>query len=486
MERKEHFYDAAEVPLCVDLDETLTRSNMLFEGAAKVLRTRPAAAVALACWAIRGRAQLKARIAEGAEVDVRLLPYNPDVISLITSERERHREIVLVTGADRRHANAVADHLGIFDTVLASDGNVNLTGKRKLALLTARYGAGNFDYVGNARSDLIVWRGSRLALVAGASPAVRRAAVRWGNADVSMPPCVPRWPALLRAMRPHQWIKNALIFLPLLFAHRLYDLAALRNDAIAFVAFSLTASAIYLFNDIIDLEHDRRHTAKRERPFASGDLPLAAGFAMAPALLFAATLLACAVSPQFALVVLGYATLSLAYSLSLKSVALLDVIVLAGLYVSRIIAGSVASGVVASFWLLAFALFMFSSLAMLKRYSELLALRRDRPLSVAGRDYSTGDSEIVAMFGIGNGYVAVLIVALYINGDMVRGLYAHPAILWGVCPILLYWISRIWLVAHRGRMHEDPIVFAIRDRASIVVAALILIVGCLATIPIRF
>ncbi len=474
------------VPLCVDLDGTLTPSDLLCEGVAKLLRTRPRSAFKLLAWTLNGKAYLKQRIADCAAVDARVLPYNMELLSFVRAEHARNRKIVLITGADRRAADAVAAHLGVFDSVCASDGKVNLTGQRKASVLLESYGHQRFDYVGNDRSDLHVWRHARRALVVDAKPSVRRAAKRGGNADLSLSAAKSWWPPLLQAMRPHQWIKNLLIFLPLIFAHRISDATAVGHDVLAFISFSIAASAIYLVNDMADLEHDRKHRTKRKRPFASGTLPLRLGFVLAPALLIAGLGLALVVSPAFAAIVAGYVILSLTYSFSLKQIALLDVIVLAGLYTSRIIAGSVAAGVVASFWLLAFALFMFTSLAMVKRYSELLVLRTQGTQAVHGRDYSTNDSEIVAMFGIGSGYVAVLVVALYINGDLVRHLYAHPGVLWGICPILLYWVSRIWLIAHRGDMHDDPILFAIRDRTSLIVAVLVLAVGLAAMLPVHF
>jgi 4-hydroxybenzoate polyprenyltransferase/phosphoserine phosphatase len=486
VERENELSREALIPLCVDLDGTLTPSDLLDEGVAKLLRTRPRSAFKLIAWTLAGKAYLKQQVADRAAVDARVLPYNTKLLAFLDAERAKRRKIVLITGADRRAADAVAAHLGVFDSVYASDGSTNLTGARKAEMLVENYGERLFDYVGNGRSDLPVWRHARRALVVDADPAVRRAADRAGNADLSLGVKKSWWPSLLRAMRPHQWIKNLLIFLPLIFAHRISDGRAVFHDVLAFISFSIAASAIYLINDLADLENDRKHRTKRRRPFASGALPLRIGFAFAPGLLALGIALALVVSPAFAAMVVGYVILSLTYSFSLKQIALLDVIVLAGLYTSRIIAGSVAAGVVASFWLLAFALFMFTSLAMVKRYSELLALRAAGNSAVSGRDYSITDSDMIAMFGVGSGYVAVLVVALYINGDLVRHLYAHPGVLWGICPILLYWISRVWLIAHRGDMHDDPILFAIRDRTSLVVAMMIVAVGLAAMLPVRF
>lgn len=477
--------DDLSIPLCVDLDGTLTPSDILLEGALKLVRVQPLASLAMLRWALQGKANLKDQIAKRVGLDIAVLPFNETVLDFLRHESERGREIILVTAANEEPARQIAAQCGVFASVLASTEEHNLSGRSKHMMLEERYGAGCFDYIGNARSDLVVWRSARRAFVVGAGKGVQRAASRQGNADLGLARPRRVWASLLRAMRPHQWLKNVLIFLPLLFAHRISDTSAIARDLLAFLSFSLCASGIYVVNDLLDLENDRRHRTKRLRPFACGAVPISLGLIAAPVLLAAGLLTAFAVAPYFYIMAAGYVTLSMAYSLALKRIVLLDVVVLAGLYTCRIVAGAVAAEVVASFWLLAFALFMFSSLAMVKRYSELLAVRTDRPLTVAGRDYSTSDSDMVAMLGVASGYVAVLVVALYINGDLVRHLYAHPGVLWGICPILLYWISRVWLIAHRGLMHDDPILFAMKDPVSLVVAGLVAVVGLVAMVPIR-
>lgn len=476
-------YGSEEPPLCVDLDGTLVRTDTLLETAALFARTHPTHAWRLPSWLFRGRAYFKHRLASQTAIDPSTLPYNEELLERLRGERARGRRLVLVTAADASIAERVAGYLGIFTDVIASDGESNLKGERKRDKLVELFGEKKFDYAGDARSDLPVWNASRTPILVNAARSVTEAAPPEADRSLAARPSV--WLALLRALRPHQWLKNILIFIPLLMSHRILDGSAFALDVVAFVAFSLCASGIYLVNDFFDLPSDRRHRTKRYRPLASGTLPLGLALATASLLIVAALAIAAALSAQFVLVIVGYLALTLAYSLALKRVVMLDVVLLAMLYASRLLAGSVAASVGISFWLLAFALFMFLSLAMLKRYSELLGLRAGPIASVNGRDYMTTDTEMIAMFGVASGYVAVLVVALYIHGDLVRSLYAHPDLLWGICPVLLYWVSRTWLTAQRGAVNDDPILFAIQDRTSIVVAALCLAIGLLATLKLE-
>ncbi len=475
---------SCEPPLCVDLDGTLVRTDTLLESVAVFLRAEPWRAWRLLPALLRGRAALKREIASHVSLDPATLPYNAALLDRLRCEHARGRRLVLISAADLSIAARIASYLGIFSEVVASDGERNLKGRAKCDALIERYGEQNFDYAGDAHADLIVWRAARRAVVVNASQSVTSAAPR--DADRSLSERPPFWPALLRAVRPHQWLKNVLIFIPLLMSHRVFDGAAIGRDVAAFVAFSLCASGLYIINDFLDLQSDRVHRSKQSRPLAAGDIALSQALWMACALVAVSVAIGVAISPAFALVLVGYLVLTAGYSLSMKRIVLLDVFILALLYAARIFAGAVAAGVVASFWLLTFALFMFTSLALLKRYSELIALRTESLTLVNGRSYATADMQMISMFGIGSGYIAVLVVAMYIHGDLVRSLYAHPALLGAIAPVLLYWISRTWLIAHRGEMHDDPILFALKDRASIAVAALCLGIGLLATLRISF
>jgi 4-hydroxybenzoate polyprenyltransferase len=280
--------------------------------------------------------------------------------------------------------------------------------------------------------------------------------------------------ALLYAVRPHQWVKNLLVFVPILLDHRLFERDVMVRGLIAFVAFCLAASGGYVLNDLMDLEADRHHPAKRDRPFASSSLPVAVGMVLAPLLLVASAVIGATLLPrEFLGLLLLYIVMTAAYSSYLKRIAVLDVLLLAGLYTLRVLAGVAASGVRFSAWLLAFAMFLFLSLAFLKRHAELLALAPDQPVSKRRRGYLTGDVQWLGTMGSASGYLAVLVLALYLNSDEVVRLYRKPAVLFLVCPLLLFWTGRMWLLAHRGQIHEDPLVASARDPASYIVAALV-------------
>ena len=456
------------VPLCVDLDGTLLRTDTLVESILALLKARPLAAAWIPVWLLGGRARLKREIASRVSLNVAALPYNDELVAYLRTERAAGRRLVLVSATDRAIADAVAAHVGLFDDVLASDGSTNLKSRRKMEALRARFGSGGYDYAGNESADVVVWRDARVAIAVNATP--RTVAAAGPDARVFS----PRTNALrtvARAIRVQQWVKNLLVFVPLAMAHQVRDPLML-NAVIAFVAFSLCASGVYLTNDLLDLEADRRHATKRKRPFAAGDLNPAVGLVLAPLLFATSILLALTLPPAFLLALAIYVVLTTLYSFRLKHVALVDVVVLAMLYTGRMIAGSAATGVWPSPWLLAFALFFFLSLAFVKRYSELYGLRQSGEL-LGIRGYYASDLDLIANLGAVSGYLSVLVAALYINTDRVAGLYSEPHLLWLICPLLLYWISRVWLLAHRGELDEDPVVFAVTDRVSYLVGGLI-------------
>jgi 4-hydroxybenzoate polyprenyltransferase len=468
---------AGEPPLCVDLDGTLVRSDLLLESLWALLRRRPVFALWLPLWWARGRARLKHEIARRASVDVTLLPYREELLMRLRAERARGRRLVLATASDRLLADSVARHLGVFDEIITSDGEVNLKGLVKRDALTTRFGERGFDYIGDAWADREVWSSSRESWLVGVSPRIA-AHLRSANPGVRVVASAEgRVSALFRALRLHQWVKNLLLFVPLMTSHKLFDRPALGRTAAGFLAFGLVASGVYLLNDLVDLEHDRRHKNKRDRPFASGHLSLAAGAAFIPVLVLAGGTLGWATSPALLAVLALYLATTTAYSFALKRVVMLDVLVLALLYTLRVFAGSVTADVVVSKWLLIFSIFLFLSLALIKRLAELQGLReRGAPGDQTGRGYRPEDLEILASLGAASGYIAVVVLALFVSSDDVTKLYAHPSYLWAACPLLLFWVSRIWLLAHRGEVHSDPIVFAIRDRVSYAVAAAMAVV----------
>lgn len=471
---------SAAIPLCVDLDGTLLRSDLLWESVVAVLRQEPWALLRSPGWLAEGRARLKRELADRAAIDPATLPYHEPLLAHLRAEKAKGRTLLLVTAADIRLAERVAAHLELFDEVMASDGTRNLRGAAKASALVARFGERGFDYAGDSTVDLPVWGQARHAVLVGVAPALANQARAGTPVVAEFPPSGGRWAAVGRLLRPHQLVKNLIVFVPLITSHQIAQPAALQSGFFAFLAFCLCASGVYVFNDLLDVESDRRHASKRRRPLAAGDVPLTWAVPIGALLLAAGVAVSWGLSPEFAGVTMLYLLAATAYSWRLKRVVLIDVFVLAGLYTLRLVAGHVATGVEFSAWLLAFSMFIFLSLALVKRFQEL----RLRPASagrVSGRGYSAADLDLLTPLGAASGYISVLVLALYVNSDKVRLLYTHPTLLLLICPLMLYWISRVWLVAHRGEMRDDPVAFALRDRASYLVGLLALLVVWLAT-----
>jgi 4-hydroxybenzoate polyprenyltransferase/phosphoserine phosphatase len=461
-----------EPPLVVDLDGTLILTDLLVESSFALLAAAPRRLPAVLAALARGRAALKARLAADVPLDLAGLPFNEDLLALLRAERARGRRIYLASAADQSYVQALADSLGLFDGIFASDGITNLKGAAKAAVLIAAFGRGGFDYAGNSSADLAVWQEARGVLAVNASPAVLRAvAARFPAARI----IAPRKLAVrhyIQALRPHQWLKNLLLLLPGFAAHR-FDAAMVLTSAIAFLSFSLCASSVYLLNDLLDLRHDRRHRSKRDRPFASGRVSMLHGVLMFAAAIVGAVVLARLLPLPFLAVLGAYYALTLAYSLALKRQPILDVITLAGLYGMRIVAGGAAVAVVLSPWLLAFSVFLFLCLALVKRSTELIDRAGHGGADPPGRGYRLADLAVLQTMAAASGYVAVLVFILYINSPAVAGLYGAAERLWAIPGILLYWLSRVLILTHRGEMHDDPVVFAARDRPSLACAALI-------------
>jgi len=457
----------AETPLCVDLDGTLIRSDVLVETLLILIKQRPWMAFLLPFWLLRGRVVLKREIAKRVNLDVQTLPYQAGLLEFLKKEHAAGRSIVLATASHRKYAEGVAQHLGIFTRVYATDEGGNLSGREKRDTLVKNYGEKGFDYAGNSRSDLHVWSMARQAIVVNPGASVLQGAAAQCPVAQIFEDKHPGISTYAKALRVHQWLKNILVFIPMLAAHQITNLGLWLDASLAFVSFSLCASSVYLLNDLLDLPADRLHPRKQRRPFASGDLSMVQGLLLIPLLLISAFAVAVLWLPlTFVFVLAVYYLLTLSYSFWLKAVVLLDALLLAGLYTIRIIGGMAATQIRASFWLLAFSIFLFFSLALVKRYSELLVLKRKGALTTHGRGYHVEDLVMLMGFGVASGFLAVLVSAFYINSEKVKVLYHHPVFLWLVSPILLYWISRIWLITHRGGMHDDPVVFAAKDKGS--------------------
>lgn len=461
------------VPLCVDLDGTLVMTDTLWESFLMALRRYPSVTWKIWGWLLHGKAYTKRRIAESATIDVDTLPYCQEFLEYLRTEKKNGRRLVLATAADRLIAERVANHLGIFSEIIASDNQLNVSGHTKGKILAEKFGEKGFDYAGNASIDLTVWKRARAGVVVRASSAVTAAAAQVTNVRSVFPVSTSFWRSLLAAFRPHQWLKNLLIFVPLIMAHQLPDVLKLGQAGLAFIAFCLAASSLYLLNDLFDLPADRRHPRKRHRVLAAGNLPLPFTLAIVPVLLGLALLVSTLLLWSFTGILLLYIFVSLAYSYFFKQIVLFDVLLLSGLYALRLVAGAFATEVAISFWLLAFSMFFFLSLALVKRVAEVVQLPKDEK-AVAGRGYQRSDLQSLSSLGTASGYLSVLVLALYINSPEVRLLYSMPVMLWLICPLLLYWISRIWLIARRGSMHDDPVIFAARDKISYILAGLTL------------
>ncbi len=466
--------DDALLPICVDLDGTLIRTDLLLESFVAAVQRRPSVLFLAFWWLLRsGKAVLKQRLAELVDLNPALLPYNQPLLDHLTAQKQAGRELYLTTAANRRLAEAVAEHLGIFDGVLASHEYANLKGPRKLKAIRELLGGDEFLYAGNGREDLAIWRECRGAITVGLSRGTKAAVAREGIAvTTAFDAGGSRWRALVKAARVYQWSKNVLIFVPLLLAHAL-DAARVIPAVVAFAAFSLCASSLYVVNDLLDLEADRAHPRKRRRPFASGALSIRDGLAFVGIAMAAVVALAVWLPPAASGLLAVYAGTSLLYSLLLKRVLFLDVLILACLYTLRMLLGAASTHIALSIWTLAFSIFLFLGLALVKRLTELRRAKNQSRKGIARRAYRPVDIAMVRSFASSAFYTAVLVMALYINSADVSKLYARPEGLWFVCLLLIYWVSRILMVANRGELTDDPIVFAFRDKVSRYVGLLV-------------
>lgn len=471
-----------EPPLCVDLDDTLLQTDLLYETLLLLVKRRPWSLLLLPVWLLKGRAFLKQEIVRRADPAVDQLPFRPPLVAYLRGEAERGRRLILVTASDEALARKVNDHLGLFGEIIASNGLVNLKGEMKAHRLERQFGKGNFDYVGDSRADLAVWRVARRAVVVSDSQRFIAAVSQLAPVEKTFPKSRGKFDALWRACRVHQWAKNVLVFVPIVTSHKIADPHMLLLGTMAFLSFSLLASAVYLFNDMLDLEADRAHSTKRFRGLASGQIsiPLAATICLFLVLVGGGLGVLC--GRMFLLIAGIYLGSNIVYSAWLKRVVMLDVVILACFYTLRLLAGGAATGIGVSDWLLAFSVFFFFGLAMVKRYSELRDLVGREGATAEGRGYFRTDLEPIGTFGVASGLISVLVLVLYIMSPEVRLLYRHPTILLLLCPLFLYWITRLWFKANRGEVPQDPVVFALTDRTSYIAGVLAMAVVYGATV----
>ncbi|WP_328595754.1 UbiA family prenyltransferase [Rugamonas aquatica] len=470
---------AAGWPMVVDLDGTLTPTDTLLESVIQLIKQAPLNLLRLPFWLLKGSAAFKETVCSRTTFSAARLPYREAFLAYLRSEKSKGRQIILATAAHISIAQRVSDHLALFDDVLASDTGRNLKGQTKLEAIQEKVGAG-FVYAGDSRADTPIWSAAQAVILVGASAGLAKTIRQRSTIEREFPKEAIRWSTWARALRVHQWLKNLLLLVPLLTAFSFMDLGKLATMALAFLSFSFAASATYLVNDLWDLDSDRAHPRKKSRPFASGRIPILVGLAVAGCLLMLAFVLALAVSQAFSLMLLLYVILTSTYSWMFKEYVLIDVIMLSLLYTLRILAGSVAIAVVTSAWLLAFSVFMFLSLALVKRCAELISLEQNGKAAARGRDYRVTDLAVLCPLGVASAMSAVVVFGLFINSPDTQSRYATPGLLWLVAIGLIYWLARLWIKTSRGEMHDDPVIYAIRDRGSrstVIVMGIVMLVA---------
>lgn len=462
------------IPLCVDLDGTLVKSDLLFESFLLLIKRNPFYLFACLYWLLKGKAHLKNQIAKRVNINPALLPYTESLLAFLKAEKSKGRRLALVTASDKTIATQIATHLNIFSEVIASDGSLNLKGKNKQAFLNETFGEKQYDYAGNDPCDIHIWKSARNAIIVNAKTSLVHLAQKIFSVEAIFSERKNTLKTFLKLIRVHQYVKNFLVFVPLFVGHLYLNGKAIYSGSLAFGVFCLLASSVYLLNDLLDLSADRQHKTKSQRALAAGNISIHVALTTALFFLAGGLSLALLLPPAFFIWIAVYYALTLLYSFYLKRKMLVDVFALAILYTVRIIAGIAAVNSDYSPWLITFSVFLFLSLAFVKRFSELENLRQDNKTETTGRGYLVSDLLQLQLFGTISGYLSVLVLALYIYSDQVSKLYRYSEFLWLICLILLYWISRIWMLAARNLLHEDPVIFALKDKISWV---LILLAG---------
>ena len=465
--------------LCVDLDGTILIGDSFWESFLSLVGAHPWYVFLIPFWLLRGKAALKHEISRRVRLNVSTLPVREELIEFLRQQKLSGRQLILATGADRKIAAGVAEHFGFFDVVLASDGATNLTGERKKEAIREVVRGSSFDYVGNAKDDIPSWNAASTAILVGPSPGLLETVKKTSAVGGIIKSSTNYWGSLGRSLRPEHWIKNLLVFVPIVMAHELHDGVKLMHVVVTFMSFSLCASGVYLLNDLFDLEADRLHPKKKLRPLASGALPVQMGLISAPLLMLAGFLVAAQLPTKLVLgTVFVYTAATTLYSTYVKRIPILDVLLLTGLYLIRILGGGIAADVQVSPWLIAFSMFLLLSLAFSKRQAELIdqTMAGESQGIASKRGYREQDTAVLQQFGVTSGYLSVLVLALYVNGTDVTRLYRHPQVIWLACPMLLFWISRVWFLASRGKLSEDPVVFAARDPISYLLGVIVLLI----------
>lgn len=470
----------SNIPLCVDLDGTLIAADALSESIMNLLRKNLFMIFLLPIWLIKGKAYLKEQVVNRTIPNPEDLPFREDFIDYLRLQKSKGRKLVLITASHQKIADKIGDHLKIFDKMVGSNIDLNVRGRFKQKYLTDLYGKNKFDYAGDSKQDLHVWQSARRAILVHPLTGVTSRAKKIVEIEKIFPRDKAGLKTYLKQIRIYQWIKNILIFLPLLMAHKISEPLLMFDALIAFLSFSFTASFVYVMNDLVDLPSDRKHPRKRFRPLASGKIPIVYGVAIAPVLLFVGIALSVIfLSNEFLYILLAYLIITSLYSFVFKKIYILDIIILSILYTIRLIAGAWAVDVPLSQWLMEFSVFFFLSLAINKRYTELFMIQQKNKTEATGRGYSVGDIDLMRVIGPVAGYMSVLVFVLYLHSEEIAALYKRPEILWLVAVCLLYWITRIWFITTRGKMHDDPIIFTGKDPVSYIIGLIValLVIG---------
>lgn len=466
-------------PICVDLDGTLIKTDLLYENFFAAIKASPILLFKVIWWLLGGKSHLKAKLAEAASIDYESIPLNKDVVSYVESQAKAGRDVYLATASHEVHAKAIVERLKLFKGYFATEDKRNLSGKNKAKTLIEKFGDKGFEYLGDSNADLDVWpHCSTAGVVSSSKSFLRRVSkvAKIGNSFRSQHQ--GRFKSLLRCLRVHQWSKNGLLFVPALSAHKIQDPKLFVKTTLAFIAFSFCASAVYVINDLVDLSSDRNHPEKRHRPLASGDIKIN----WAPGIVFACLLISALccrlLNPNFVQILVIYLAITFAYSFYLKRQPIIDVLTLGALYTIRVFAGSQSTEITVSTWLLGFSLFFFFGLAFAKRVAELIRVKPGGSNKASsGRAYIAEDQAVLANLGVGASMVSILILAQYISANDVILLYSHPDQLWLICIVLLYWTARLWFLASRGIVDTDPVIFAIKDKASYLLGFIVLLIG---------
>lgn len=452
-------------PLVVDLDGTLIHTDLLFEALLLLFKKNPLFIFVCFFWIFRGRAYLKSKVFSKIQIPYELLPFNHQLLEFLHSEHSKGRKLVLATASPTFAAKEIQKIHSIFNEVYGTENELNLKGNNKRQLLNQIYGERNYDYIGNSESDLKIFASAYSSYLVNPTNALEKKARKISDLQNVWKTKKTLW-GILKSLRVYQWVKNLLVFVPLITSHTFNSLEQFSDALVGFIAFSLIASAGYIINDLFDLNADRGHPRKCKRPFASGEVSIPVAFIIFVVLLLLGFYAAITIGHHFYTILVVYLTTSVSYSFYLKKIALYDVFILALLYSVRIFAGAVAINVELSFWLIAFSTFIFLSLAFIKRYSELIQISNEQNLSKRGRQYFKGDLTLLQTMGVASGFLSVVVFSLYINSSEVVKLYSQPKLLWAISLVFLFWTSRIWLLTIRGEVDEDPIVFAIKDKTS--------------------